>query len=124
MIGVLSTLANLALFGVFRLWWPVLAANLAALVITTLFNTEANRRFTFTARNTARGRTHLQGFVVFGLYYALTSAALLVLPAVSPDPPRTLELVVLLGSSALGTAGRFFLLRSWVFRRDNRKDQV
>ncbi len=123
-IGVLSTLANLALYGVFRLWWPVLAANLVALVITTLFNTEANRRFTFTARNTARGRTHLQGLVVFGLYYALTSAALLVLPAVSPDPPRTLELVVLLGSSALGTAGRFFLLRSWVFRRDNRKDQA
>ncbi|MDX8143142.1 bifunctional glycosyltransferase family 2/GtrA family protein [Lentzea sp. BCCO 10_0061] len=123
-IGVISTLANLALYGVFRLWWPVLVANLVALIITTLFNTEANRRFTFTARNTARGKTHLQGFVVFGLYYAFTSAALLVLPAVYPDPPRALELVVLLGSSALGTAGRFFLLRSWVFRRDNRKDQA
>jgi putative flippase GtrA len=123
-IGVISTLANLALYGVFRLWWPVLVANLIALVITTLFNTEANRRFTFTARNTARGRTHLQGFVVFGLYYAFTSAALLVLPAIYPDPPRALELVVLLGSSALGTVGRFFLLRSWVFRRDNRKDQA
>lgn len=123
-IGVISTLANLALYGVFRLWWPVLAANLVALVITTLFNTEANRRFTFTARNTARGRTHLQGFVVFGLYYAFTSAALLVLHAASPNPPRVLELAVLLGSSAVGTAGRFFLLRSWVFRRDDRKDQA
>ncbi|MBM7859190.1 glycosyltransferase involved in cell wall biosynthesis [Lentzea nigeriaca] len=123
-IGVISTLANLALYGVFRLWWPVLAANLAALVITTLFNTEANRRFTFTARNTARGRTHLQGFVVFGLYYAFTSAALLVSHAAVPDPSRALELVVLLGSSAIGTAGRFFLLRSWVFRRVNRKDQA
>lgn len=123
-IGVISTLANLALYGVFRLWWPVLAANLAALVITTLFNTEANRRFTFTARNTARGKTHLQGFVVFGLYYAFTSAALLVLHAAVPDPPRALELVVLLGSSAIGTLGRFFLLRSWVFRRNDRKDQA
>jgi glycosyltransferase involved in cell wall biosynthesis len=123
-IGVISTLANLALYGVFRLWWPVLAANLVALVITTLFNTEANRRFTFTARNTARGRTHLQGFVVFGLYYAFTSAALLVLHAAVPDPSRALELIVLLGSSAIGTAGRFFLLRSWVFRRVNRKDHA
>ncbi|GGU51136.1 bifunctional glycosyltransferase family 2/GtrA family protein [Lentzea flava] len=123
-IGVISTLANLALYGVFRLWWPVLTANLAALVITTLFNTEANRRFTFTARNTARGRTHLQGFVVFGLYYAFTSAALLVLHAAVPDPSRALELAVLLGSSAIGTVGRFFLLRSWVFRRVNRKDQA
>lgn len=121
-IGVISTLANLALYGVFRLWWPVLAANLVALVITTLFNTEANRRFTFTARNTSRGKTHLQGFVVFGLYYAFTSSALLVLHAASPNPPRTLELMVLLASSALGTAGRFFLLRSWVFRRDDRKE--
>ena len=123
-IGVISTLANLALYGVFRLWWPVLVANLAALVITTLFNTEANRRFTFTARNTTRGRTHLQGLVVFGLYYAFTSAALLILHAASPNPPRALELAVLLGSSAVGTAGRFFLLRSWVFRRDNREDQA
>jgi glycosyltransferase involved in cell wall biosynthesis len=123
-IGVISTLANLALYGVFRLWWPVLTANLAALVITTLFNTEANRRFTFTARNTARGRTHLQGLVVFGLYYAFTSAALLVLHAAAHNPPRALELVVLLGSSAIGTVGRFFLLRSWVFRRDDRKDHA
>ncbi|ANZ38080.1 sugar translocase [Lentzea guizhouensis] len=121
-IGVVSTLANLALYGVFRTWWPVLTANLLALVITTLFNTEANRRFTFTARNTARGKTHLQGFVVFGLYYAFTSAALLVLHAAEPDPSRLLELAVLLGSSAFGTAGRFFLLRSWVFRRDDRKE--
>lgn len=123
-IGAISTLANLALYGLFRLWWPVLIANLVALVITTVFNTEANRRYTFTARNTGRGKTHLQGFVVFGLYYAFTSAALLVLHASSPNPPRALELAVLLVSSALGTAGRFFLLRSWVFRRNDRKDRA
>lgn len=121
-IGAISTLANLALYGLFRLWWPVLVANLAALVITTLFNTEANRRYTFTARNTARAKTHVHGFVVFGLYYAFTSAALLVLHVTSSDPSRALELAVLLISSALGTMGRFLLLRSWVFRRDDRKD--
>jgi putative flippase GtrA len=93
------------------------------LVITTLFNTEANRRFTFAARDTTRNKAHLQGFVVFGLYYAFTSAALLVLHQVDPDPSRVLELAVLLASSVLGTAGRFFLLRSWVFRGDNRKDE-
>ncbi|WP_414639067.1 glycosyltransferase [Actinophytocola sp.] len=122
-VGVISTLANLALYSVFRLWWPVLLANLVALVITTLFNTEANRRFTFAARDKTRGKTHLQGFVVFGLYYAFTSAALLVLHRVDPDPTRLLELAVLLISSVLGTAGRFVLLRGWVFRTDNRKDE-
>ena len=122
-VGLISTGANLALYSLFRLWWPVLLANLAALVITTLFNTEANRRFTFAARDTTRNKAHLQGFVVFGLYYAFTSAALLVLHQVDPDPSRVLELAVLLASSVLGTAGRFFLLRSWVFRGDNRKDE-
>ncbi|MEU4744901.1 bifunctional glycosyltransferase family 2/GtrA family protein [Actinosynnema sp. NPDC023658] len=123
-IGTISTAANLALYGVFRTWWPVLVANLAALVITTLFNTEANRRYTFAARDKARGKSHVQGFVVFGLYYAFTSAALLVLYRLAPEPGRALELAVLLASSVLGTAGRFLLLRGWVFRRNDGKDQA
>lgn len=124
-VGVFSTVANLALYAVFRLWWPVLVANLVALVITTLFNTEANRRFTFGGprASTGRARAHLQGFVVFCLYYLFTSGALLALHASDPDPPRLLELSVLLISSALGTAGRFLLLRGWVFRPDKDKDQ-
>ncbi|MER6766669.1 GtrA family protein, partial [Amycolatopsis sp. NPDC000746] len=122
-IGVLSTVANLALYGLFRLWWPVLAANLAALVLTTLFNTEANRRFTFAGAGTPRRKAHLQGFVVFGLYYAFTSAALLLLHALVAEPGRALELTVLLAASVLGTAGRFVLLRTWVFRQDNGKDE-
>jgi putative flippase GtrA len=100
-------------------------ANLVALVITTLFNTEANRRFTFGGprASTGRARAHLQGFAVFCLYYLFTSGALLALHVSDPDPPRLLELSVLLISSALGTAGRFLLLRSWVFRPDKDKDQ-
>jgi glycosyltransferase involved in cell wall biosynthesis len=115
-IGVLSTVANLALYGLFRAWWPILLANLAALVITTLFNTEANRRFTFSSAAKTRGKTHLQGLVVFGLYYTFTSMALLALHAADPDPGQMVELVVLLASSVIGTAGRFVLLRNWVFR--------
>ncbi|HET6500015.1 MAG TPA: bifunctional glycosyltransferase family 2/GtrA family protein [Amycolatopsis sp.] len=116
-IGVISTMANLLLYALFRDWWPVLTANLAALVITTLFNTEANRRFTFLARRESTGRVHAQGLIVFVLYYAFTSGALLLLDNVVPNPSRTLELSVLLASSLVGTAGRFFLLRSWVFNR-------
>jgi putative flippase GtrA len=122
-IGVLSTVAYLVLYGLFRLWWPVLVANLAALVLTTLFNTEANRRFTFAGAGVARGKAHLQGLVVFGLYYAFTSAALLALHGFAPEPGRVLELTVLFAASVLGTAGRFVLLRGWVFRKDNRKDE-
>jgi glycosyltransferase involved in cell wall biosynthesis len=116
-IGVISTIANLVLYGLFRDWWPVLTANLAALVITTFFNTEANRRFTFLARRDSTSKVHTQGLIVFVLYYAFTSGALLLLHNAVPNPSRTLELSVLLASSLVGTAGRFFLLRSWVFNR-------
>ncbi|MEU5869443.1 glycosyltransferase [Nonomuraea sp. NPDC047529] len=121
-IGVLSTLAHLGLYALLRGWLPVLPANLLALTLTTVLNTEANRRFTFTAsrESVARGsatRSHLLGLVVFGLYYALTSGALLGLHAIVADPPRALELTVLVGACVLGTAGRFLLLRGWVFRR-------
>ncbi|WP_206797148.1 bifunctional glycosyltransferase family 2/GtrA family protein [Amycolatopsis sp. MtRt-6] len=122
-VGVVSTIANLVLYAVFRLWWPVLVANLVALVLTTLFNTEANRRFTFAGASTSRGKAHLQGLVVFGLYYAFTSAALLALHGFDPEPGRALELTVLFAASVLGTAGRFVLLRSWVFRSSPGKDE-
>ncbi|WIX92293.1 bifunctional glycosyltransferase family 2/GtrA family protein [Amycolatopsis sp. DG1A-15b] len=122
-IGVLSTVAYLVLYGLFRLWWPVLVANLAALVLTTLFNTEANRRFTFAGAAVLRRKAHVQGFVVLGLYYAFTSTALLALHGIDPEPGRALELTVLFAASVLGTAGRFVLLRRWVFRKDNRKDE-
>ncbi|WP_040406659.1 bifunctional glycosyltransferase family 2/GtrA family protein [Amycolatopsis nigrescens] len=122
-VGALSTAATLAMYALFRLWWPVLLANLVALIITTLFNTEANRRFTFAARESTSGRVHFQGLVVFGLYYLFTSAALLILHGFVPDPSRALELSVLLGSSVIGTAGRFLLLRGWVFADSQGKDR-
>ncbi|WP_103961195.1 glycosyltransferase [Nonomuraea solani] len=116
-IGVLSTVAHLGLYALLRTWLPVLPANLLALTLTTVLNTEANRRFTFTSSRGSATRTHLLGLVVFGLYYALTSGALLALHAVTPAPSRAVELTVLVCACVLGTAGRFLLLRGWVFRR-------
>ncbi|NYI97113.1 putative flippase GtrA [Streptomonospora nanhaiensis] len=115
-IGAVSTGATAVLYAVLRAWLPPLVANLAALVATTLWNTEANRRHTFSRPGGARGRAHVRGLAVFALYYALTSGALLALHALAPDPARWLEVGVLVVSSAAGTALRFVLLRSWVFR--------
>ncbi|QKV73842.1 GtrA family protein [Amycolatopsis sp. Hca4] len=122
-IGVVSTVANLVLYAVFRLWRPVLVANLAALVLTTLFNTEANRRFTFAGAATSRRKAHVQGLVVFGLHHAFTSAALPALHWLDPAPGRALELTVLFAASVPGTAGRFVLLRSCIFRKSRGKDE-
>ncbi|HEX7661125.1 MAG TPA: bifunctional glycosyltransferase family 2/GtrA family protein [Pseudonocardiaceae bacterium] len=114
-IGGLSTLATLLLYALFREWWPPLAANLVALVATTLLNTEANRRLTFLGARGSSGRIHLQGLLVFAGYYILTSGALLALDAVVAHPSRMLELAVLLIASVIGTAARFVALRHWVF---------
>ncbi|MFD8914627.1 glycosyltransferase [Streptomyces sp. NPDC059575] len=116
-IGAVSTAVTLLLYAFFRPAMHPLAANLLALVITTIFNTEANRRFSFLGPPGSSGRVHLQGLVVFGLYYAFTSTALLVLHSAVAEPSRLLEMVVLLAACLLGTAGRFVLLRGWVFKQ-------
>jgi putative flippase GtrA len=116
-IGVLSTAVTLLLYAMFRSAMDPLVANLLALIITTMVNTEANRRFTFLGSHGSSGRVHLQGLIVFGLYYAFTSIALLVLHSAVAGPSRWLELMVLLGASLVGTAGRFVLLRGWVFKQ-------
>ncbi|HWC83106.1 MAG TPA: bifunctional glycosyltransferase family 2/GtrA family protein [Pseudonocardiaceae bacterium] len=123
-IGGLSTVATLALYALLRQWWPPLAANLVALTLTTLLNTEANRRLTFVGVRGSSGRVHLQGLLVFGLYYALTSGALLVLDATVAAPSRMLELAVLLAASVVGTAGRFLLLRAWVFKPESGRPEA
>jgi putative flippase GtrA len=115
LIGLASTVATAVLYALFRSWSPPLIANLVALVLVSLLNTEANRRLTFAGADVSSRRVHLQGFVVFALYYALTSGALLVLGVLVASPSRWLEVAVLLAASAVGTAGRFLLLRTWVF---------
>jgi putative flippase GtrA len=115
-IGALSTVVTLALYALFRNVLPPLGANLAALVLTTVLNTEANRRLTFAGgRGAVSGRVHLQGLLVFFLYYAFTSAALLAVDELVADPSRWLEVAVLALASVTGTIGRFILLRTWVF---------
>ncbi|GAA0534513.1 polysaccharide synthesis protein GtrA [Saccharopolyspora subtropica] len=116
LIGLVSTVLTSALYALLRTWWPPLLANLVALTATTLWNTEANRRFTFLSQPGSSGRVHLQGLIVFALYYVVTSGALLGLHAWQPDASRWLEVLVLVVSSVVGTALRFVLLRSWVFR--------
>ena len=117
LIGVVSTVATSVLYALLRSWWPPLVANLVALTVTTLWNTEANRRFTFVGRAAASGRVHLQGLLVFALYYLVTSGALLWLDVAVPHASRGLEVLVLVVSSVVGTALRFVLLRCWVFSR-------
>jgi putative flippase GtrA len=117
-IGVLSTLAYLALFVALRGVLAAQPANLVALGVTAVANTAANRRITFGIRGgPGAGRAQLQGLVVLGLGLALTSGTLAVLHAVTAAPARSTEVVALVVANALATLLRFVLLRGWVFRR-------
>jgi putative flippase GtrA len=109
-IGVVSTLAYLALFWVLRSVTGAMAANAVALLVTAVANTAANRRFTFGVTGSRdRLRQHLEGLVVFGLGLAFTTGALgLLTPATRPA-----ELAALVAATAAATVARFVLLRSW-----------
>ncbi|MFL5961653.1 MAG: glycosyltransferase [Gaiellaceae bacterium] len=115
-IGVVSTLAYIALFAALRSALPPQAANALALLVTAVLNTAANRHFTFEIRRRAHMLRHqLQGLLVFGLALALTSGTLATLHALVTHPARWLEIAVLTFANLLATILRFALLRAWVF---------
>lgn len=116
--GVSATIVQVIIFTVLREWLGPLTANMIALILTTLLNTEAHRLVTFTRAVKTPGRLHAEGLATFVLCYVYTSGSLLLLDAWLAGPPsRMLEVVALLVSSGLGGVARFLLLRSWVFVR-------
>ncbi|MDF2443947.1 MAG: hypothetical protein JWR01_2150, partial [Subtercola sp.] len=92
-------------------------ANFAALLLTAVANTWANRRFTFRIRGPEKAATHqFQGLIVFGIAWVITSGSLVALNVLAPDAPTAVELVTLTAANLVATAVRFVLLRRWVFR--------
>lgn len=115
-VGLCSTLAYALLFLALRGAVGPAWANALALASTAVANTAANRLFSFRVRGRERlVRHHVLGLVVFAITLGLTSGALGVLHALSPEPARALELAVLVVSSTAATITRFVALRSWVF---------
>jgi len=117
-VGLLSTLAYAVLFLALRGWLGAAGANAVALAITAVANTAANRRLTFGVRGRAGLlRQHAAGLLVYVLTLALTTGALAVAHGLVADPPRALELAVLIAASTAATVTRYVALRSWVFAR-------
>jgi putative flippase GtrA len=116
LVGIGSTVLYLLLFLALRAAVAPLAANAAALALSAVANTAANRRFTFGRRGRDGLLTHhLQGLAVFGLCLGLTTVALAGLEALAPDASRAVEVAVLVAANAAATLLRYFLLRLWVF---------
>jgi glycosyltransferase involved in cell wall biosynthesis len=120
-VGVLSTLAYALLYVLMHPLLGAAGANAAALAITAVGNTAANRRLTFGLRGRAHLlRHHVRGALVFVLTLGLTSGALTVLHGLDPAPARALELAVLVTASLTATVTRYVALRTWVFAQHRR----
>ncbi|HEX7612712.1 MAG TPA: GtrA family protein [Candidatus Limnocylindrales bacterium] len=125
-IGAVSTLAYVALYAAIRQTAPPALANAAALLITALGNTAANRRLTFAVRGRRRlARDHAAGLIALAAALAITSASLAVLPILAPRHGRLSEIAILVAANAVATLVRFLLLRLAIDRdRFDRGRQV
>jgi putative flippase GtrA len=116
LVGIASTVLYLLLFLALRAATTPLAANAAALALSAVFNTAANRRFTFGRRGRQSLMTHhVQGLAVFGLCLGLTTLALAALEGLAPGASKAVEVAVLVTANGAATLLRYWLLRLWVF---------
>ena len=117
-IGVVSTLAYVALYALLRPFVSAEIANVIALVATAIGNTAANRRLTFSIRDRAgMARDHAAGLVALGAALVITSMSLALLSIVAPGAPHAIEVVILVAANAAATLVRFLLLRLALDRR-------
>lgn len=118
LVGVASTLLHLGLFALLHvLGLPAQGANLAALILATLFNTSANRRWTFGVKGSANAaKHHAQGLAIFVLTWAVTAGGLALLDVLVPDASVVLSTAALGFATAVSTVVRFVAMRFWMFR--------
>ena len=120
-VGALSTAAYAVLYLVFQGAMPAQLSNFAALLVTAIANTAANRRFTFGVRGRTGAIAHqFQGLVVFGIAWLITSCSLVLLHGLSPTASAQVELIVLTVANLVATLVRFVLFRLWVFQQQRR----
>jgi putative flippase GtrA len=116
--AVVATGSNVAYLMLFRLMQPTLnvfAANVVALVVTTVGNTAAHRRYTFGIRGRARLLVaHVGGLAAMSISLALSTAALAELDALDRQPSILLASTTLWVAAALGAWMRFGPLRTWM----------
>ena len=114
-VGAASTILFGTLVALLAGPFGLLLADLVALAVSSLANTAAHRRLTFSLRGRAGRRRHFAGGLVLAILpLALTLVALagLVLGHVGS---LALQVLVLTAASAAGALARFTLLRRFVF---------
>ena len=117
-VGVASTLLHLGLFAMLASGAGLGAqtANAMALLLSTIANTWANRRWTFGIRGSeGMARHHAQALLVFAGTWAMTSGALGLLHQAWPATPVAVETLVIGVANVVATVLKFVAMRSWIF---------
>jgi putative flippase GtrA len=114
LVGSAVTGGNFVVYWLLRTTLTPVAANLVANAVTTLAGTELHRRFTFAGATAVPGRKTVQNLASWVWSSGATSAGLLVLPLLVPEPGTLLEGLVVVLISTAGGIGRFAALRWWV----------
>ncbi|MFD1939852.1 glycosyltransferase [Nonomuraea mangrovi] len=120
MVGVVSTVLHTLLYLLLRAAWSPAMANLAALCVATLFNTEANRRWTFRRHGGPPLRAHFRAGLLFALNYLVTTVVVTAVVQALPEHGRAMEVTTLIAAYLAVTIFRFVALDRWVFRSAER----
>jgi len=116
-IGIASTVAYAIIYALLRVFTSALIANVLALVITSVANTAANRRFTFGVRaGNGFWQDQLAGTGALGVAIVMTTAAIAVLHGIAPRAGVAAEIALLTAANAAAAITRFYLLRVWFER--------
>ncbi len=115
-VGAVTTLIHLGLFTL--LLGQGVATQLAngfALVVATMVNTGANRRWTFGRRDRHdRARHQVQGLAFLALTWACTAAGLEMLAVLAPGAPPVISTLALAAATVIATVVKFLAFRQWM----------
>ena len=118
-VGAASTILHLGLFALFASTLVGLgsqSANVTALLLATIANTAANRRWTFGVRGgEGVARHHAQALLVFALTWGVSAAAIAGVHALWPGAPVLMETVIVGVANVVATVVKFVAMRSWIF---------
>lgn len=116
-VGVVCTVVNLGLFAVLHAPLGAQLGNVVALLLATVLNTAANRRWTFGVRGSGGiAKHHLQSLTIFAVTWAVSSGALALLALWTPHASTTLAVLTVAAANVVSTAVRFVAMRTWIFR--------
>ncbi len=122
-VGLISTVLYATIYLFSSQVVSAAAANVIALLLSTVANTALNRSHTFGVRSPHRRLTsQLKGLAAFGLCLAFTSAGLAVAESFTGAWASLGTLAVLTVANLAATVVRFALMRTWVFARRTRQE--